>query len=39
MARLLAASTMLAAAAGKVYFEETFDGGIGDRWTPSTWKV
>ena len=38
MARVLAAS-LLATASAKVYFEETFDSGIPDRWTPSEWKV
>ena len=39
MAKLLAASTLAAAVSGKVFFEDTFDSGIGERWVPSEWKV
>lgn len=38
MVRLLTASTLVAAAAGKVYFEDNFDAGI-EKWTASEWKV
>jgi len=37
MVRLLTASTLVAAAAGKVYFEDNFDAGI-EKWTASEWK-
>ena len=35
--RVLAAS-LLATASAKVYFEDNFDAGIGDKWVPSEWK-
>eukprot|EP00928_Gymnodinium_smaydae_P080748 TRINITY_DN6438_c0_g1_i7.p1 TRINITY_DN6438_c0_g1~~TRINITY_DN6438_c0_g1_i7.p1 ORF type:complete len:391 (-),score=138.30 TRINITY_DN6438_c0_g1_i7:243-1415(-) len=38
MLRSLACAGSLGLASGKIYFQETFDQGWENRWTPSEWK-